>query len=249
MKRKIITIDREKCDGCGLCVPACHEGAIEIVDGKATLVKDSYCDGLGDCLGECPQNAITFEMRDADPYDEAAVQRRLKEQAAARAEKSGAGAPKSGGCPGMRAFGFPAPHSQLPEDDEPAAQRPKAQSQLRQWPVQLKLVPVQAPYWSQAELLVAADCVPTAYAEFHADMLRDKRLVIACPKLDDTANYVEKLAAILAQNDIRSVTVAIMEVPCCGGLERMVQQAVAASGKSLPVKTLVVGIQGSLADR
>ena len=249
MKRRIIKIDREKCDGCGLCVPACHEGAIEIVDGKATLVKDSYCDGLGDCLGECPQDAITFETREADPYDEEAVQQRLNERAGNAAnsvgEKKPAPPKPGGGCPGMRAFSF---EEDEDEDDAgsatPAPDGPAAQSELRQWPVQLKLVPVNAPYWDKANLLISADCVPTAYADFHKVLLRGKRLVIACPKLDDTSNYVDKLAAILAENDIKSVTVAIMEVPCCGGLDRMVQQAVAASGKTLPVTTYVAGVQG-----
>ena len=253
MKRKIIKIDREKCDGCGLCVPACHEGAIEIIDGKATLVKDSYCDGLGDCLGECPQGAISFETREADPYDKAAVKARLEQRRTGSPDAGEAAkSPKlGGGCPGLAAFSFD--DNSGDEQDENSnnpAPRPgenhKAASELRQWPVQLKLVPVQAPYWDQADLLVAADCVPTAYADFHAHLLRDRRLVIACPKLDDTAGYTEKLAEILAGNDIRSVTVAIMEFPCCGGLDRMVRQAVTLSGRDIPVKTATAGVRGSL---
>lgn len=254
MKRRIIKIDREKCDGCGLCVPACHEGAIEIIDGKATLVKDAYCDGLGDCLGECPQGAISFETREADPYDEAAVKVRMERRRTTGGDAAGAAElPKlGGGCPGLAAFSFDdnAEDEQDKNSNNPvprSSENHTAASELRQWPVQLKLVPVKAPYWDQADLLVAADCVPTAYADFHGQLLRDRRLVIACPKLDDTASYTEKLADILAGNDIRSVTVAIMEVPCCGGLDRMVRQAMTLSGRDIAVKTVTVGVCGKLA--
>ncbi|MFO7820709.1 MAG: 4Fe-4S dicluster domain-containing protein, partial [Lentisphaeria bacterium] len=249
MKRKIIKIDKEKCDGCGLCVPACHEGALQIVDGKATLVKDSYCDGLGDCLGECPQGAISFEMREADAYDEQAVQERLQQQTA---EKSGdeSGLPKpGGGCPGLAAFSFDDEDDEAASPSEELESEAEADSALRQWPVQLKLVPVEAPYWQEADLLVAADCVPTAYGGFHSKLLDGKRLVIACPKLDDTAGYVDKLAAILSRNDIKSLTVAIMEVPCCGGLERKVREALSRSGKDIPLNILEIGVHGDLREK
>ena len=250
MQRRIIKIDRDKCNGCGLCVPACHEGALQIINGKAELVKDSFCDGLGDCLGECPQNAISFEYREAEAYDDEAVAARLRQRVE---EKTNHPAPPpslkpNGGCPGMRAFSFDDDkHSETAKSR--AVAEPPTASELRQWPVQLKLVPVNAPYWEQADMLVAADCVPTAYADFHKDLLRGKRLVIACPKLDDSSNYVAKLAAILTENEINSVTVAIMEVPCCGGLSRIVREAIKASGKDIPLATYVAGIEGNIDKR
>lgn len=253
MKRKIIKIDEKKCNGCGLCVPACHEGALAIVDGKARLIKDSYCDGLGDCLGECPQDAITIEERDVDPYDEAAVQKHLADRAKAEAKP----APPAGGCPGLRAFSLatqPAaggcPGKQA-KSIEPAAATPQApvQSALSQWPIQLHLVSPNAPYWEGCDLLIAADCVLAAYPDLHAKLLNGRKLIIACPKLDDTGNYVEKLAAIFAGNDIRSLTVARMEVPCCGGLCHIVSQALAQSGRDIPTETVTIGIQGNVLDR
>lgn len=231
MKRKIVHIDKEKCNGCGLCVSACHEGAIRMRDGKAELVSDIYCDGLGDCLGECPTGAITIEEREAPAFDPAAV--------AANRQQCQVSAPGSG-CPGLRAFSCQTDEA---EEEPPAAPRENtgvpARSRLRQWPVQMHLVPVQAPWWDGTELLLAADCVAVAHPAFHEDLLKGRNVIIACPKLDDTSPYVEKLAAILSGNDIPRLTVARMHVPCCGGIVRIAEAAVARSGKNVPLEILV----------
>jgi len=237
MKRKVVNIDQEKCNGCGLCVDACHEGAIELVNGKARLVSDVYCDGLGACLGECPQDAIRIEEREAAPFDVEAVKARQQHSAK----------PPPSGCPGMRALSFGA--DPVAGSATPSAPAASAPSQLRQWPVQLHLVPVEAPYWAGADLLISADCVAFAYGDFHGDLLRGRRLVIACPKLDDTSAYVDKLARILALNDIRSVTVAHMEVPCCTGLVRIVSAALDQCGKDVPFATVKVGLRGDVLER
>lgn len=231
MLRKIIKINEETCNGCGLCAAACHEGAIGMVNGKAKLLREDYCDGLGDCLPACPVNAITFEEREAPAYDHAAV---MAAKAAASPE------PLPCGCPGSmsRSIG----HTALLADVRPAGVVP---SQLRQWPVQLKLVPVSAPYFSGADVLVAADCTAFAYGAFHQDFIKGKVVLVGCPKLDE-GDYAEKLTAIFAQNDIRSVTVARMEVPCCAGLQRAAETAVAMSGKNIPLKTVVVSIEGGI---
>ena len=225
MIRQIIHIDQEKCNGCGLCVKACHEGAIALIGGKAYLAREHYCDGLGDCLPGCPTGAITFETREAPAYDEAAVLKAKAEKAAAHS-----------GCPGTRA------RTLAPEPDAPQGSCP---SQLRQWPVQLKLVPTQAPWFENADVLVAADCTAYAYGDFHKDFLRGKVLLIACPKLD-SVDYSEKLTAIFRGNSIRSVTVLRMEVPCCGGLQRAVETAAAASGKDISVTTKIVTTDGKI---
>lgn len=240
MKRKIIKIDETKCNGCGLCVPACHEGALAIVDGKARLVKDSYCDGLGDCLGECPQGAITIEERDVAAYDEAAVRKHLAERAKGEAKVT----PPTGGCPGLRAFSLAT--KSAPQPDPEGAATPSA---LGQWPIQLHLVSPNAPYWQGCDLLIAADCVLAAYPDLHTKLLKGRKLIIACPKLDDTGNYVAKLAAIFAGNDIRSLTVARMEVPCCSGISHIVVEALALSGRDIPTETITIGIQGGILDR
>jgi Pyruvate/2-oxoacid:ferredoxin oxidoreductase delta subunit len=243
MKRNIVKIDEAKCNGCGLCTKACAEGAIAMIDGKAKLVKDIYCDGLGACLGKCPVDAITIEVRDAEAFDEAAVHQHLAKQQAPAAAPKPAAAPHHGhaGCPGSmaRAFAAPAAAEYAVTGDFAAAP-----SELRQWPVQLHLVPVRAPYFAGADLLIAADCVPFAYAGFHAALLKGKRLLIGCPKLDDTEAYQEKLQAIFEQNDIASVTVAHMEVPCCFGLLQVVKTALANCGKNIPLSVKVIGIQG-----
>ena len=201
MIRKIIQIDTEKCNGCGLCVKACHEGAIGMVDGKAKLLRDDYCDGLGDCLPACPVNAISFTVREAAAYDEAAV-----------LAKKGKG------------------------------------SQLQQWPVQIRLVPVEAPFFQGADLLVAADCTAYAYAEFHKEFIRGRVTLVGCPKLD-SVDYAEKLTEILRNNEIRSVTVVRMEVPCCGGMENAVKRALQASGKLLPWQVVTISTDGKILGR
>ena len=231
MKRRIIHIDQDKCNGCGLCAAACHEGAIEMVDGKAVLTREDYCDGLGDCLPACPAGAITFEEREAPAYDHAAV-------LAAKATKAAQAAPLPCGCPGSQ--------SRALRREEAAAPAGECPSQLRQWPVQIKLAPVNAPYFDGCDLLIAADCTAYAYGSFHRDFIRGKVTLIGCPKLDE-GDYAEKLSAILAQNDVKSVTVARMTVPCCGGIQRAAEAAVAASGKNIPLHVAVISPDGALA--
>lgn len=229
MIRRIIRIDEEKCNGCGACAVACHEGAIEMVNGKATLTREDYCDGLGDCLPACPVNAITFEEREAPAYDEAAVL--VAKEKAAEALPCG--------CPGSasRSIGRDAA--------TPAAV--SVESRLMQWPVQIKLVPVKAPYFDGAKLLVAADCTAYAYGNFHNEFMRNHITIIGCPKLDQI-DYTDKLTAILANNDIKSVTVARMEVPCCGGIERTVKTALLASGKLIPWRVVTISTDGIVLD-
>ena len=231
MLRRIIHIDRDKCDGCGLCAAACHEGAIEMVEGKAVLTREDYCDGLGDCLPACPAGAITFEEREAPAYDHAAV-------LAAKAAKAAQAAPLPCGCPGSQ--------SRALRREEAAAPAGECPSQLRQWPVQIKLAPVNAPYFDGCNLLIAADCTAYAYGSFHRDFIRGKVTLIGCPKLDQ-GDYAEKLTAILARNDVKSVTVARMTVPCCGGIQRAAEAAVAASGKNIPLRVAVISPDGALA--
>ena len=232
MKRKIIKINSELCNGCGLCAAACHEGAIEMVDGKAVLTREDYCDGLGDCLPACPTGAISFEEREAPAYDHAAV------TAAKAAKEKAAAAPLPCGCPGSM--------SQTICRHETTGVSAAVPSQLRQWPVQIKLAPVNAPYFDGCDLLIAADCTAYAYGNFHQDFIQGKVTLIGCPKLDE-GDYSEKLAAILAQNDVKSVTVTRMTVPCCGGILRAVQNALAASGKDIPLQVAVIAPDGSLA--
>ena len=259
MRRKIVQIDEARCDGCGQCVPSCAEGAIAVVNGKARLSADVLCDGLGACLGECPQGAITVVEREAEAFDEAAVKahrsalgsRPGASPAAASARPRlaiahDAPAP-GGGCPGAAPRTLPRRGlAVVPSADGPALPAPGAESQLAQWPVQLHLVPIAAPYFRGADLLVAADCVPFAYPRFHADLLAGKALVVGCPKLDDVGAYVAKLGRILASNDVRSVTVARMEVPCCGGISAAARHALAASGKDLPFRDVVVAVDGTI---
>jgi NAD-dependent dihydropyrimidine dehydrogenase PreA subunit len=290
--RKIVVIDEDKCTGCGLCIPSCAEGAMQIVNGKAKLITDKLCDGLGACLGSCPEDAIKIIERPADPFDEHAVEEHLKNfdpvahgapkgsaMNKVHAHSAGAGLahggghsiglqafggqphgghgpvghghggghhhPPMGGCPGSRAMIF---------DQEPPAGAKSAvaagdveisiKPQLRQWPVQLKLVPENAPYFQGADLLIAADCVPFAYPDFHLDLLKGKAVAIGCPKLDDNQFYVEKIARIIAQNNLKSITVAIMEVPCCTGLLMAVEEANRRAGGKLPVNKVVIGVQG-----
>jgi NAD-dependent dihydropyrimidine dehydrogenase PreA subunit len=249
MLRKIVRIDPDKCNGCGECVPSCAEGAIRIIEGKAVLAADNLCDGLGACLGECPLNAITVEEREADEFDEVAVEQHLaalekpapvhqhpaKQVASAHQHSSGAG------CPGSRAMSF-----SRPEESPAPAQNASRQSQLAQWPVQLHLVSTSAPYFQGADLLITADCVPVAYAGYHEDFLKGKAVVMGCPKLDDNSFYQQKLTELFSKSDIKSVTVLKMEVPCCGGIAVAARQALAASGRQITYKEVTIGIQGAI---
>ena len=234
--RKIVKIDEAKCNGCGICVPSCAEGAIRIIDGKARLVSETYCDGLGACLGECPLDAITIEERPAADFDEDAVKLHL-----GNAETETTHATPSFSCPSERMTQF-----------EPAeAAAPKAtpllqKSELRHWPVQLTLVPPTAPFLQGADVLLAADCAPFSYPGFHSDFLKGKSLLIACPKLDDLAAHTNKLTDILRQSEVKSLTVLHMEVPCCFGLVMMARQAVQASGKNIPLHDVTLGIKGDI---
>lgn len=229
MLRKIIKIDEEKCNGCGKCAAACHEGAIEMINGKAKLTREDYCDGLGDCLPACPVDAISFEEREAPAYNEEAV---LK----AKANKIKA--PLPCGCPGTQS-------KAIKREAAPNPKTANVQSQLSQWPCQIKLVPVNAPYFENANLLVAADCTAFAYGNFHQDFIRNHITLIGCPKLDE-GDYSEKLTQIIANNNIKSVKVVRMEVPCCGGIENAVKRALQASGKFIPWQVVVVSTLGKI---
>ena len=228
MIRKIIRIAEEKCNGCGLCAAACHEGAIEMIDGKARLTREDYCDGLGDCLPACPTNAITFEEREAPAYNEEAV-------LAAKQKKTGT---LPCGCPGTQSKAIKREHVSV---SVPVS------SQLSQWHVQIKLVPINAPYFDNANLLVAADCTAFAYGNFHNEFIRNHITLIGCPKLDD-GDYAEKLTQIVTNNNIKSVTVARMEVPCCGGIENAVKRALQASGKFIPWRVVTISTDGRIID-
>lgn len=249
MIRKIINIDEDLCNGCGLCVNACHEGAIGMVDGKARLLRDDYCDGLGDCLPACPTGAITFVEREAAEYDEAAVLSHLAREgrsAASIAEAAVAAEVasdvRSAGCPGLRAQAIEHDEAVQSNVIDGDATRP---SRIASWPIEIKLVPIQAPYFQGADLLIAADCTAFAYGDFHRDFMKGRVTIIGCPKLDGV-DYAEKLQAILENNDIRSVTVARMEVPCCGGLENAVRRALEGSGKDIPLEVVTIARNGDL---
>jgi len=266
MIREIVTIDEKLCDGCGLCIPACHEGALRIVDGKARLVSDRLCDGLGACLGHCPRGAICVERRESENFDEHAVatHRRALGTTGARRRKPAstpaapppsrnlaahATVPHAGGCPGSRLAQF-APAGALGNGNRPAAHDSAAPpSALTHWPVQLRLLPPFAPFLAHARLLVAADCVPVAYADFHDQMLRGHAVVIACPKLDDTRGYVEKLAEMIRLNELAEITVAHMEVPCCTGILHAVLEARRLARRNVPVQDVVIGLQGQVLER
>lgn len=234
MLRQIIKINEEKCIGCGLCVSACHEGAIVMVDGKAKLLRDDYCDGLGDCLPACPAEAIDFEEREALEYNEAEVKKNM-------IRKENEELPC--GCPGTMAKAINREEA-APQTAAPA-QAPATTSQLNQWPVQIKLVPAQAPYFENAGLLVAADCTAYAYGNFHQEFMRDKITIVGCPKLDQS-DYSEKLTAILKANKIKSITVVRMEVPCCGGIENAVKTALQNSGKMTPWQVVTISTDGKI---
>ena len=244
MIRKIIQIDEERCNGCGACANACQEGAIAMVNGKAKLMRDDYCDGLGNCLPACPTGAITFVEREAAAFNEAAVQAHLAKETPA-AKPAPKATPLACGCPGSQSRRIErAPEA--PAKHEPCACS-SAPSQLGQWPVQIKLVPVNAPYFDGARLLVAADCTAFARGDFHERFIKNHVVLIGCPQLDMT-DYAEKLTEILRGNAIKSVTVARMEVPCCGGMERAVQAAMINSGKMIPWQVVTIGTDGEILD-
>lgn len=228
-KRKMIRIDESKCDGCGLCASACAEGAIEIVDGKARLISETYCDGLGACIGECPRGALTIEEREAKEFDEAATKEHLKRVKAPDLPC---------GCPGTMVRQFEPRTNSAPEL--------RASSRLRQWPVQLHLIPPHAPYLKSADLVLLADCTAFAYANMHQDFIKDRAIAIACPKLDDTGPYLEKLVQIIKMNGLRSIEAVMMEVPCCGGLGALAEQAVAISKAGIPVKNTIIELDGNI---
>jgi ferredoxin len=272
-KRQIITIDEEKCDGCGACVPSCVEGALQVVNGKARLMKEDFCDGLGACLGECPQGALHVVEMAVDAYDEPAVLSFLQQTAPDRVEKHVAHLRAHGmtsslnpapvgvaACPVVDGRPQTADRRPARENEAAVSGRPsavialltpnetpsaptRARSELRQWPVQLHLLPPQAPFFQDAELYLIADCVPFAYPDLHADFLKDHAVAVGCPKLDDGRAYIVKLVEILRSNDIRSLKVIRMEVPCCGGLEFIATQALAQSGKNIPIDSVVVGVR------
>jgi ferredoxin len=291
MKRQIINIDEEKCTGCGLCIPNCPEGALQLIDGKARLVSDLFCDGLGACIGHCPEDAITIDEREAEEYEERRVmenivlqgenviaahlehlaehgQHEFLREAIGYLTEKGIPLPEAfedtqarstpaadTGCPGCQVADFREEHPVSPDGTQagPASAAGLAQagprqktppSALRQWPVQIMLVPPSAPYLQDADLLVAADCVPFAYAGFHQELLLGKVLLVGCPKLDDAEYYREKLTEVFKLNNIKSVTVARMEVPCCFGIMRIVESAIAAAGKKIPVESVVIGMKG-----
>ncbi len=232
MIRKIIKIDEEKCNGCGACAAACHEGAIEMINGKAKLTREDYCDGLGDCLPACPVDAISFEEREAPEYNEAAV---------LASKKAKASSPLPCGCPGTNSKAI------VREKNKVSASVAVSQSQLSQWPVQIKLVPVNAPYFDNANLLVAADCTAFAYGNFHNEFIRNHITLIGCPKLDE-GDYADKLTHIISSNNIKSVTIVRMEVPCCGGIENAVKRALQASGKFIPWRVVTISTDGRILD-
>lgn len=236
MIRRIIEIDKEKCNGCGLCAKACHEGAIGMVDGKAALLRDDYCDGLGDCLPVCPTGAITFVEREAAAYDEAAVQANMAKKGKTPCA-----------CPGSQSKLLEVQEKMAAKREEEAT--PAAvPSRLRQWPVQIKLAPIKAPYFDGAKLLIAADCTAYAYGNFHEEFMKGKITLVGCPKLD-MVDYSEKLTEIIKQNDIQSVTIVRMEVPCCGGMEMAAKKALQASGKFIPWQVVTISTDGKILDQ
>ena len=254
-KRKIIKIDEEKCDGCGLCIPSCPEGALQIIDGKAKLVKEQFCDGLGACLGDCPTGALTVEEEEVEQYDEEGVIGHIREQSPELLEKHLAHLKQHAhelpqhhshqgisSCPSAKMLHWE-------KREEGAREKARADSELRQWPIQLHLVPPSAPYFKNADLILGADCVPFAYPNFHADFLKGKAVAIGCPKLDDSEAYIDKLAQIVKIAAIKSIKVVHMEVPCCYGLVHIAQEAIKRSGKDIPLKTVNIGIRGEILEQ
>jgi Pyruvate/2-oxoacid:ferredoxin oxidoreductase delta subunit len=236
--RNVVKIDEAKCNGCGLCATACAEGAIRIIDGKAKLVSDTYCDGLGACLGHCPEDAITIEPREAADFDEEAVKAHLGHAAKHETEKDG----PLFVCPGLAMHQFESKPTSPAEPETPQA----VPSQLGQWPVQLKLVSPTAPYFADSDLVLVADCVPFAMGDFHQRLLKGRSVAVGCPKLDDAGSYIEKLAQILQANNLRSLTVVHMEVPCCSGLTRIARGAIALSGREMSFEDVTVSLRGDI---
>jgi len=243
-KRKIIEIDENLCDGCGACVPSCAEGAIRVIDGKAKLVADKYCDGLGACLGECPRDALKIIERDADIFDQESAEEHVKTQTNVMSSEA---MKLPCGCPSTLIRTFNAASS-CEKANEPVAQASRT-SALSHWPVQIRLVPATAPFLKSADILVAADCTPFAYPGFHEDFLKGKSLLVGCPKLDDTEAYVQKFAEIFTKADIRSITVLVMEVPCCQGLPVIIQRGMALAGRSIPMEKVVISSRGEVTRR
>jgi len=246
--RKIIKIDEDKCTGCGLCVPSCAEGAIQIVDGKAKLVSEKYCDGLGACLGECPEGALTIEERDVVMFDEEAVKKHLADNAAVSTPEKTLSSSESNAfvCPGSRMMHF-AVHANESNSVSNAGSG-SVKFELRQWPVQLSLVPPDAPYFHDADLLLVADCAPFCIPDFHGRFLKGKGVAVGCPKLDDVDSYIKKLTDIISKSDLNSINIIHMEVPCCSGLIHIVKEAVKATDASIPVRETKIGIHGTIAD-
>ncbi len=249
--RDMIVIDEEKCNGCGLCVPACAEGALQIIDGKARVMRDDFCDGLGACLGHCPQGALTIEKREAPEFDEEAALAHVRRQSSQQPQGSTHGDHGHSGCPGARMMHFAA--TPKTEKESSANHHPtesteplELTSALRQWPVELSLLSPNAPYFQGADLLLCADCVPFAYGDFHRQFLSGRAVAVGCPKLDDASEYVAKLADIIARNNLRRLTIVHMEVPCCSGLVYIAKQALELSGQTLPVHEFTIGIDGSI---
>lgn len=241
MKRRIVKIHEDKCNGCGLCVSTCHEGAIELVDGKARLISDQYCDGLGDCLPACPTDAIEIVEREALPYDDDAVKELLKKKAEQKNEEN-----LPCGCPGTMAKSIEKKGGQGVTTKETVKFEEKVESELRQWPVQIHLVNPGAQYLKGANLLIAADCTAFAYGNFHRDFIKNHVTIIGCPKLDDTEAYREKLSQILGNNQIKSITVVRMEVPCCSGIVRLIKEAMLKTETIVPYREVIIGIDGEI---
>ena len=245
MIRRVINIEKEKCNGCGICVDACHEGAIGLVDGVAQLMRDDYCDGLGDCLPTCPTGAITFVEREAAEFDKAAVEENMRKKKAQEAQAQAPAPDLPCGCPGSQSRSLKKDAVATPTNAP--AQTINMESQLQQWPVQIKLVPINAPYFDGANLLISADCAAYAYADFHNQFIKNRITLIGCPKLDE-GDYSEKLTAILANNNIKSVTVVRMEVPCCGGIQNAAINALKNSEKMIPWQVVTISTDGRIVE-